>query len=995
MSTYTWPPQSGGIFTYPTRSAFPATAANGTLALALDTDILYAYNSTSMTWIIIGGPGTALSIGTIDSVPPSSNGAVISADALIMQSASTTVPGLVNNTTQSFSGNKTFTGSVTANSLISTTSVTSLGGVFNAIPTTTTAFTLWQGLNAGNSLYVGSDNSTGSFLGQGDYTAFVWSATTKLVLASAGVVALTLDTSQNATFTGLILGNVSSASALSTGSSTSRTLAARFADSVNVKDFGATGNGSTDDTSAIQAAVTYAVANATGIFVPSGNYKLTSSISIAGPVSITGEGKGISTFLCVGTSAFVVSAAVSEVTISSLEIAQSVRYTTTPNSYVAINVQGTTGNNCNYHTYNDLLIDGFGTAFIAGAISSSTWRNCTVLYTHQGINATGQALNNYVSQCIFQEQNSITATSASGGFGIKVGDGSIDCEGFTITDTLIFGIQIGVWIDAAINVVVNNCVLDGIGQYGILSQSSAGAGTLNHIFTSNYIAIGSSSGIANIHLANAYAGTDAQNQGSIIRDNEILAYSFASVGYGILIDGAYEKRHLIAGNRVQNTTTADCEISSGTDYRVSQNLWKSTVGFSTTVGSGVSYINNTGNTNLSSNVLDSLDVVGDLTSLGTYSNTSANAGNVYIDSTGLLYRSTASVATGTVTSVSVVSANGLAGTVATPTTTPAITLSTTINSPVLAGNGTALIAATTTGTGSTVMLSASPTTTGTLTAAAINASGVVDITNTTASTSSTTGALIVAGGLGVGTGAFFGGNTDVVYSAPGANVSAIVQNTSSTANGTAQLLLRNDASDGLRLQMYSSTTTGAQLTNGVTGIQANIFTDFAGPMSLGTNDIAAINISTAQVVTLPSNIASTTSTTGTLVVTGGLGVSGAINAGSSVTASSAVTGLSSFKGTSSNSKAITATSNQAFVIGAASGFGLILIGNVTTGHSAIVFYSSSNVLNIMSQSATEFVLNSSPTSTETGLVLVSSTGTLIVYNGFSTTQTYQITTLGV
>jgi hypothetical protein len=49
--------------------------------------------------------------------------------------------------------------------------------------------------------------------------------------------------------------------------------------------------------------------------------------------------------------------------------------------------------------------------------------------------------------------------------------------------------------------------------------------------------------------------------------------------------------------------------------------------------------------------------------------------------------------TGTVTSVSVVSANGFAGTVATATTTPAITLTTSI-SGVLYGNGTAIAAAT-------------------------------------------------------------------------------------------------------------------------------------------------------------------------------------------------------------------------------------------------------------------------------------------------------------
>jgi hypothetical protein len=48
---------------------------------------------------------------------------------------------------------------------------------------------------------------------------------------------------------------------------------------------------------------------------------------------------------------------------------------------------------------------------------------------------------------------------------------------------------------------------------------------------------------------------------------------------------------------------------------------------------------------------------------------------------------------GTVTTVSVVSANGLAGTVANPTTTPAITLSTTVTG-VLKGNGTAISAAT-------------------------------------------------------------------------------------------------------------------------------------------------------------------------------------------------------------------------------------------------------------------------------------------------------------
>jgi hypothetical protein len=59
--------------------------------------------------------GTVTTIGTYDSQTSQANGLDIVGNTLYAQSATTTNPGMVNNTTQSFSGGKTFTGHVAVN----------------------------------------------------------------------------------------------------------------------------------------------------------------------------------------------------------------------------------------------------------------------------------------------------------------------------------------------------------------------------------------------------------------------------------------------------------------------------------------------------------------------------------------------------------------------------------------------------------------------------------------------------------------------------------------------------------------------------------------------------------------------------------------------------------------------------------------------------------------------------------------------------------------
>ena len=143
---------------------------------------------------------------------------------------------------------------------------------------------------------------------------------------------------------------------------------------------------------------------------------------------------------------------------------------------------------------------------------------------------------------------------------------------------------------------------------------------------------------------------------------------------------------------------------------------------------------------------------------------------------------------------------------------------------------------------------------GTLTGLA--SSGVINITNTTVSTSVLTGALTVAGGLGISGSVFVGGNLSITGTVT----------VPTPVNGTDAV--NKNYTDTLS---YLTAGTGLTKTSGTLSVNA-LQTQIT---SIGT----LTGLTSSGIVSISNNTASSSNTNGALTIAGGVGISGALNVG--------------------------------------------------------------------------------------------------------------------
>jgi hypothetical protein len=238
-----------------------------------------------------------------------------------------------------------------------------------------------------------------------------------------------------------------------------------------------------DWSAALQAAVDVSAAGGGSAVVPSANgfYRCDTAIDVTSHTRVRCDSDQ-ATIRFYGCHGFVVAAGAAFIYFENLELfSLSGAGSVDPKTHIAINVNGASGNACNYVTCRDLYLRGWSVCIQWDFTWQSVVDNVTTVNCDTALYLIGQSVNNSVSNS--------RLVANTGTYSVRLANsGGVKPEGLMIANSLLSSGTYGIFsADPMLALHVSNCIIDLIGDAAIDVTNCEGLVVSNTwLYAANY-----------------------------------------------------------------------------------------------------------------------------------------------------------------------------------------------------------------------------------------------------------------------------------------------------------------------------------------------------------------------------------------------------------------------------------------------------------------------------------------------------------------------------
>ena len=334
-----------------------------------------------------------------------------------------------------------------------------------------------------------------------------------------------------------------------------------------VNDFAATGDGVTDDTAAIQAAIDSLSAGV--VYIPSGTY-LVDSLTLKETVAIRGANDGSTILKARSNSINMLTMSASSATKTHVDISNIKFNGNSKTSVTAVYLNGVSSSNrISYVRIKDLHVTGCNEGLHLYYCANTNITDCFVTNTAYGVHLDMCADTDVVATKV---QNGSNA-----GFYIVGGGGAYD-EGVRLVGCSTNGQQVGLWVNGQDWGIAEGCSF---------TTSSGGSGIFQS--ATNWSITGSEFAVAGGTPAAAGINIDSSCSDFTVTGNKIQLCTYGIISAGTRIG--------ITGNAFKANSNVDIYLNGATKSAINGNVCDSTgVAWSILEAGAADYNNIIGNT---------------------------------------------------------------------------------------------------------------------------------------------------------------------------------------------------------------------------------------------------------------------------------------------------------------------------------------------------------------------------------------------------------------